>query len=459
MHQQLLSLAAACSLSVSALAAPDYHGEIRPMIEQHCLMCHADDSISFSFADPEFTYNLGPAIVATVRDRRMPPWLAEPGHQQYVDDISLSSAQIETFLAWADGGFPRGEPASRNGAPPALARSFQADLALDVLPGQSYLPRQDRADDYRCFVIDWPLDEPAYVTGFRAAPGNLRVVHHLVLFAVQPQLAERFRELQDAEEGPGYQCFGAAVPDRLGLPEQRQAYEQRYPDGVIELHRGNYWLAHWAPGMEGYSFPSGTGIPMPPGSVLVAQMHYYSVYAPGEADTGSQMEFQVSSLVERPAINVPITFDPWFEGRRNRSLVVPPEQSARYATAATLQGIAGYMSRLFGVDPARVEAAEVHSANLHMHRFGASGRVTLTEPSGRKNILLSVPRWDLNWQRDFTFDEPMVFPAAQLERTRMGVECVFENPTAEEVLGGYGSDDEMCMNLSYVALRLTEPES
>ena len=455
---RILVLVAAFTVSPLAIAAPDFHGDIRPLIDQHCIMCHADDSISFSFADPDFTARLGPAIVATVSERRMPPWLAEPGHQHYVDDISLSDADIARFVAWADAGYPLGAPVASNGAHSTPPSRFAYDVAVDVLPGRSYLPRQDQADDYRCFVIDWPLDEPAYITGFRAAPGNLQVVHHLVLFAVPPELADRFRELEAAEEGPGYQCFGAAVPDRLGIPEHRQAYEKRYPDGVMELHLGNYWLAHWAPGMDGYSFPADTGIPMRPGTVLIAQMHYYSVFAPGQADADSRMEFQVSSQVERPAINVPVTINAWLESQRNRSMVVPPGQSARYVADFHLQGLAGYMLRLFDIEPERLQAAEVHSANLHMHRFGASGRVTLTEPSGRREVLLSVPRWDLNWQRDFTFVEPKVFPAAQLERTRLAVECVFENPTDEEVLGGYGSDDEMCMNLAYVALRLTDPE-
>ncbi len=455
---RILVLAAVFAVTHLAASPPDFHGDIRPLIDQHCIMCHAEDSISFSFADPEFTYRLGPAIVSTVSERRMPPWLAEPGHQQYVEDISLSDADIARFVAWADAGYPLGAPGSANGVRTAPHGHFAYDVAIDVLPGQSYLPRQDQADDYRCFVIDWPLDESAYITGFRAAPGNLQVVHHLVLFAVPPELADRFRELEAAEEGPGYQCFGAAVPDRLGIPEHREAYEERYPDGVMELHRGNYWLAHWAPGMDGYSFPADTGIPMRPGTALVVQMHYYSVFAPGQTDADSRMEFQVSSQVERPAINVPVTINAWLESRRNRSMVVPPGQSARYVADVSLQGLAGYMLRLFDIDPERLEAAEVHSANLHMHRFGASGRITLTEPTGRREVLLSVPRWDLNWQRDFTFVEPKVFPAAQLERARLAVECVFENPTDEYVLGGYGSDEEMCMNLSYVALRLSKPE-
>jgi hypothetical protein len=45
-----------------------------------------------------------------------------------------------------------------------------------------------------------------------------------------------------------------------------------------------------------------------------------------------------------------------------------------------------------------------------MHAFGQSGVITLTDRNGRKETLLSVPRWDLRWQRDFTLVEPRIFP-------------------------------------------------
>ena len=54
----------------------------------------------------------------------------------------------------------------------------------------------------------------------------------------------------------------------------------------------------------------------------------------------------------------------------------------------------------------RIQGLEIHSANLHMHSFGHSGEITLTHDTGRVETLLSVPRWDLAWQRDFTFTAP-----------------------------------------------------
>lgn len=439
------------ALAAGPSTAQDYYGDVRPMIEQKCLACHSESSVSFSFEDAELTYEMRALVVSAIRERRMPPWLAEPGHQQYLHDYSLDDAERKLVDAWAARGFPKGEP-SEPSAAHTMAGHLDVNLALEVIPGQTYLPNQSRKDDYRCFVTDWPIEHPVYINGFRAMPGNRRVVHHLVVFAAEPEVAERFRTLDAAEPGLGYQCFGGAVPDRLGNPAERAAYERTHPNGVRELNFANFWLAHWAPGMDGYVFPSNTGILMRPGMVLIAQMHYYSAFAPNEKDTGTKMEFQLSERVAKPALHFPLTRDPWLDAADNASLVIPPGQRVRYEASADLATIADYVGHHTRVPRERISALEVHSANLHMHSFGAGGVVSLTNAHGRKETLLSIPRWNLNWQRDFTFVQPKVAANDELERTRLTVECVFENRTDAAVVGGFGSDDEMCFNFSYISV-------
>jgi hypothetical protein len=447
-----LFAALALAVAAPAVAAPDYYGAIRPLMVDKCLGCHSAEGVSFPMQDPEAAYHLGPALVAAVVARRMPPWLAEPGHQSYLDDASLDAAQMQLFADWAAAGYPKGD-ARPDPVASTHAAAFEPDLSLEVLAGSSYLPNQSRKDDYRCFLIEWPLERAAYITGFRALPGNRRVAHHLVLMAVEPQYAQRFRDLDAAEEGHGYQCFGGGVPDRLGDPAVRAAYEETYPEGVRELNRGHFWLAHWAPGMDGYAFPQGTGLRIEPGAVLIAQMHYYAAFAPGESDAGSRMEFTVADSVDKPAVNFPLTDYRWLESRKNDLMVVAPGASAEFEVSESLGRLVNYFARLTRVPADEIAAMELHSANLHMHAFGASGSIVLTNADGAEQTLLSVPRWDLAWQRDFTFQAPKILPREQLDATRIGLRCTFSNPTAEPVYGGYGSDEEMCFNFSYIAVQ------
>lgn len=458
----LIGVAAALAAAAPA-AAQDYYSDIRPVLARNCLACHSSGGPGWSMEDPEKTYALRHAIAAAILERRMPPWLAEDGHQQYIDSPVLAADVLDIVRRWRDGGFMKGErradPDPRSPGAQLKHAGFQPDVSLSVLPDDSYLPNQSRADDYRCFVMDWPGEEPAYVTGFRALPGNRMVAHHLVVYAVSPGMVERFRELDAEEEGPGYQCFGGALPDRLGRRNVRQAYEARYPDGIRELRLANFWLAHWAPGMDGHHFPAGTGIRMEPGSGLVVQMHYYGGAAPGEPDAGTRMEFLIAADVKRPAFHFAQTRGDWLAGERNGSMVIEPGQTATYEVADNLGDLLGYIARVTKLDRERIQGLEIHSANLHMHAIGHSGRVTLTDPNGRKQTLLAIPRWDLRWQRDFTFTQPKVFSRKELEDAVLAVECTFHNPKPETVYGGYGSDEEMCFNFSYIAVRTGEPDA
>ncbi len=451
-----LVAAAALSGASAPVAAQDYYHDVRPVLVESCMGCHAEDGIAWSMEDPQDGLRRRRAVAEMITDRRMPPWIAEPGHQEYVGDLSLSDETVAMVRAWRDAGYPEGAPRP-DPEPPTTAHTFRPDASVEIMPGATYLPDQEMSDDYRCFVSEWTGAEPTYLTGFRAVPGNLAVAHHVVVYAVDPELVDRFRELDDAEEGLGYQCFGGALPDRLGDRDERAAYEERYPDGVRELSRGNFWLAHWAPGMDGHVFPEGTGILLEPGAGIVTQMHYYSEEAPGQSDAGSHLDFQLSERVERPAFHLAQTRNMWLGAERNGSMVIPPGEMATYELTDDLGGLTGYVASVTDVPEERIEALEIHSANLHMHAFGHSGEISLVDGHGRKEVLLSVPRWDLAWQRDFTFTEPKIFLREDLEGTRLRVECTYLNPTDETVYGGFGSYDEMCFNFSYIAVREGEP--
>lgn len=438
-----------------ASAQTTYHQDIRPIMQAKCLNCHSEAGVSFTMEDHDVAYGFRAAMASAVAQRRMPPWLAEPGHQTYEDDFSLTEEEVQRFASWAAGGFERGEPDSS--APPAAElgsqySQFDAELVIDIMPGERYLPVQNRKDDYRCFLLEWPYKTEKYVTGFQANPGNLKVAHHLVAHVGDPEVADYYRELDAAEEGLGYQCFGGSVPDRLGDEAVAKAFEEKYPGAIRQLYRQSYWLAQWAPGTYGYSFPEKSGILIRPGSVILVQMHYYSSFAPGEYDENTNMSFQIADAVEKPSINYPLTYFRWLLAKRNQSMVINPGDRQTYEVSVSFKQIAQEAAHILRLPLEQVQAIELASANVHMHSFGAAGKTSLLTHQGRKETLLSIPRWDLNWQRDFLFDQPKLITVDQFDRSRLQVECQFENYSQETVYGGYGSDEEMCFNFSYLSI-------
>lgn len=449
-----LALAALVLGLSTPVAAQNYFEDIRPVLTQNCSGCHNDQGVAWSMEDADETYERRRMIARLVLDRRMPPWLAEPGHQNYLGDMSLDEETLALVRRWVEADYPKGS--ARPDAPvttTAMHGAFEPELSLDVLPPEGYLPNQESSDDYRCFLVDWTGEETSYVTGFRASPGNRNVAHHVVVYAVDANMMDRYRELDAEEEGAGYQCFGGALPDRLGGRAARAAYEQRYPNGLRELSNSNHWLAHWAPGMDGHVFPEGTGIRLDEGAGLVVQMHYYSSTAPGESDVGTSLDFMVEPTVERPAFHLAQTRNDWLVAERSGTMVIPPGTQRSFEIGDDLGDMLGYFSYLSQIPEEQIEALELHSANLHMHSFGHSGEITLRRETGEVETLLSVPRWDLAWQRDFSFVEPKVLPRESLADTHLAVRCTYENPTDQPVYGGYGSAEEMCFNFSYIAVR------
>jgi hypothetical protein len=59
----------------------------------------------------------------------------------------------------------------------------------------------------------------------------------------------------------------------------------------------------------------------------------------------------------------------------------------------------------------------------HMHLRGKSFRFETVDPDGKRTTLLSVPRYDFNWQSNYRFKEPLALPAG----TRLECTAHFDN--------------------------------
>src|SRR5205085_9924175 len=47
----------------------------------------------------------------------------------------------------------------------------------------------------------------------------------------------------------------------------------------------------------------------------------------------------------------------------------------------------------------------------HAHYRGESSKLEIIYPNGERKVLLSLPKYDFNWQRDYDFAEPVKIPA------------------------------------------------
>ena len=287
-------------------ATVTYLRDVKPLLDERCTSCHAAGEIAFPLTDYSSVLAKKTALVAAVQQKRMPIWLAAAGHQTYKNDPSFSDAELKLVEAWQDGGFAEGDAVAKGPEKPASHGAnlvdLRADVALPLQPdGETYLPDQKNADDYHCFVLDWPFDQDKYMVGFQAVPGEKSVVHHLVAYMVDARFVPMLRQLDAEEPGAGYQCFGGPLPDRLGEPDVFARMKKTYPGAFKNIQWSGEWLGHWAPGMRGNLLPDGTGLPIHPGGVLVVQVHYFTQTAPNTADEGGEIRSSSPTMSRSPA--------------------------------------------------------------------------------------------------------------------------------------------------------------
>ncbi len=56
------------------------------------------------------------------------------------------------------------------------------------------------------------------------------------------------------------------------------------------------------------------------------------------------------------------------------------------------------------------EDSHIDSLHPHMHFRGKDFTYTLVYPDGKREVLLSVPRWDFNWQLTYFLKQPVLAP-------------------------------------------------
>ncbi|TNE47474.1 MAG: hypothetical protein EP343_20095 [Deltaproteobacteria bacterium] len=409
------------SEGISVVSNPTYHGHIKALMEKHCNSCHKTGGMGpFPLDSLERLMPMKSAVLSAVTDKRMPPWQADNTCNDYSNDFSMPQHEIDLLSRWVKNGAPVGDPSEYQ--PPKDKPALQLPrVDLRVKMKEAYTPPENRVDDYRCFLIDWPLKETQFVTGFRVQPGNTETVHHLIVYMADAKDAAAYLQEDANSPGIGYNCYGG--PGGGGYP------------GL---------LGAWAPGTPATVYPKGTGLRVEPGAKLVLQIHYNVTRKPVKPDL-SVIELMLEKKVKQQAMIAPFVDPIWMINKKTMKL--PKGQSnIPYEFSADLTTLTGGGT------------VTVYGAAMHMHMLGKTGTMRIQRKDGEEQCLLRIPRWDFNWQSTFLLQKPIVLN----EGDKIFMQCMFDNsaqaqPTVEgkkqkpsDVFWGGGSTDEMCLSFLYI---------
>lgn len=371
-------------LSVAAAPpaeAPTFHKDIAPVLQKNCQECHRGGQIGpFPLETFDQVRRHANDIATVTADRRMPPWLAEPGYGvKFAHDRSLPEDQIELFQAWVDAGTPEGDPDDQ---PPAPTFSDGWKLGTPDVIVELEEPFQvpaEGADIYRCFVIRNPLPEDAYVVGLEYQPGNARVVHHILGYVDDRGDACK---LDASEEGPGYQCFGGP---RINI-------------------RGD--LGGWAPGANASFLPPGIGRVVPKGSDIVLQVHYHPSGKPETDRSRLGLYLAPKDSPIRQAMH-------WWAAAPDYEQIEKVDRS-EHGVRFVIPGNESNYKLVCRTLPLPCDL-DLVVVSPHMHKLGKDMEMYAELPAhdgqpGERIPLIRVPHWDFSWQLQYQLEKPLRLP-------------------------------------------------
>ena len=403
-----------------------WHADLKPIIDLRCNACHITGGAApFALDTYEGMRAMAPAALAAIESGRMPPWMPDPACRTFVDERLIPASEVEVLRTWIAEGSPEGDPAS---APPSMLVTLPTfEPSVVAAPVEAYTPGARLTDDYRCFILDVEFARDTYLTASRVVPDARALVHHVLVYAMEPDVVEALREADGAEAGPGYTCFGGPFPTT----------DDRDPLTAIATGNGTAsagglptQLGSWVPGAPPAIYDEGTGVPIKAGSKVVMQVHYNLSTAGAEPDA-TMFEMRLTETTPEFVIATkPLII---------RSLVIP----AGEAEAENVRTYRNYTDR-----PITLSAVAGH-----MHMLGTSVSAVIERADGSEECLLDIPAWDFNWQGSYRMPEPVQIAPGEAVRLR----CVYDNSAANQAFGGgvqrepvdvswgEGTYDEMCM--------------
>jgi hypothetical protein len=364
------AVAVAMMCAVPASAAVTFNKDVLPILQQKCQVCHRPGEIGpMPFQTFQGTRPWARAIKAAVVARTMPPWFADPRYGHFANDKRLTDDEIATITSWVDGGAPEGD--EKDKPAPVVFRdnwNIRPDLVFQ-LPKPLKIPATGTVE-YTYVAISSPFKEDTWVAAGEIRPGNRARVHHVIAM-VRPKGSKWMMQAQLGAEpwAPG---------------PTRHVDMLRASGGDPSVLASEFFVGY-VPGMEAQRFDIGRSARLiPAGADLVLEVHYTTNGVEGEDQTKVGLEL-APGPPERLFMSV---------AAAQPNLYIAPGDANAGATAILKFG----------------QPVDLVYMQPHMHLRGKDAMIEVKYPDGKQETLLSVPRYDFNWQIVYYQKTPLRLP-------------------------------------------------
>jgi peroxiredoxin len=367
-----------------------YAKDVAPILETKCVACHIEGGIGpFAMTSYVMVKGFSPMIREVIRTDRMPPWNVDAHVGKFADDKSLKPSEIKTIVHWIEQGGPRGD------GPDPLAKPRQA-------------------------VAQWPLGKPDLILEIPA----YTIPASGVVDYQRPVMANPLTE------GKWVKASSFVVNQRQAVHHFLTGYMKEMPkDGVGNESRWGASMGGYAVGAESTLWPTNVGTYLPPGGAIGVQAHYTPFGK--EVTDKSLLGLYFYKDGEKPDLVM-----------RNSVIVDPtisiPAGAARHKETAYLEF---------------PKEALLYSAFPHAHYRGYASDLWIEYSNGEKKRLLAMPRYDFNWQREYTFAEPVKVPAGARLIANYWYDNSAQNPANPDPKRQVTWGDQSWEEMFYTAIR------
>jgi hypothetical protein len=379
----LLTLFAGVGSTFPALAQQvTFSQHIAPLVFNHCTKCHRTGEVApFPLTSYSEVVSHAQTIKFVTGTRYMPPWKPDASYRHYLDENTLTTAEIQQIRDWVDNGTPQGNP-SLTPAVPTFPSGSQLGTPDMVIPMQQAFTHQGNGQDmYRIFVlpVSIPADRDIAAIEFRA--GNKRIVHHAIIGLDTTQQAQA---LDAADPGYGYTRFGG-----FGFTP-------------VEENWGG-----WVPGSQARFFPAGMGKKLFRRASVLLQIHYGPNFIT-QTDSSVINVFFARQPVTRYVQTLPAVSP---QTLTNGPFIIPAGQVTTFRTRLLVP----FDVSLLSVLP-------------HAHLLGKRWKIWAVRPTGDTIRLIKINDWDFRWQGNYRFTSLQKVPAGSVLEAEATYDNTAQNP-------------------------------
>jgi len=412
-----------------------FNKHVLPVLQKNCQSCHRPGQIApMSFLTYADVRPWAKAMKTAVVTRKMPPWFADPQFGHFANDRSLKAEEIELIARWVDGGAVEGNPQD---APtpvrwPKDGWEIEPDIIVNGAEFTVPAHPQKNVIEWSYITVPSGITQDTWITSMEIRPSEPSVTHHICVY-FKPHTADVVYNKPVWTDKPR-DDDGAAIPAESGVNAPNA--------GAAATAGSNGIEGCYVPGQYTQDYRiHGAAKLLKAGTDIVFQLHY----TPNGKDT-----------TDRPRVGFTVTKQPpqrlylslWTQSPTDaKNFAIPPNDGSWESPPA---------------EATFLEDVELVWMFPHMHVRGKDMTYKLIFPDGKTETILSVPKYDFNWQLGYDLAKPIAVPKG----TRLVVTAHYDNsannkfnpaPNKTVYYGGMTWEEMMLPFFSVVADKNVNP--